>query len=47
MFQGNVIYVDFRFPKDVQEKQELSFPERMKAHSERTTMFRHRALPLK
>lgn len=36
MFRDNVIYVDFRLSKDIRDKQELSFAERMKAHSERT-----------
>ncbi|AGK59332.1 hypothetical protein HYPDE_38303 [Hyphomicrobium denitrificans 1NES1] len=36
MFEDNVIWVDFRLSKDIRSKQELSFAERMKAHSERT-----------
>lgn len=35
MLRDNVIYVDFRLSKDIRDKQELSFAERMKAHSER------------
>jgi len=34
MFQDNVIYVDFRFSKEIQKKQVSSFAERIKAHSE-------------
>lgn len=36
MFKDNVIWVDFRLSKDIRDKQELTFAERIKAHSERT-----------
>jgi hypothetical protein len=36
MFRDNVIWVDFRFSKDIRDKQVLSFAERMKASSART-----------
>ncbi len=36
MFRDNVIWVDFRFSKDIRERQVLPFAERVQASSART-----------
>jgi hypothetical protein len=36
MYEDNVIWVDFRFSKDIRDRQVLSFRERMRGRSERT-----------
>jgi hypothetical protein len=36
MGTSNIIYVDFRFSKDIRERQVISFAERMRESSERT-----------
>ena len=43
MDTDNVIYVDFRFSKDIRDRQAISFAQRMKESSQRTRDHLHAA----